>query len=136
MKLNKAVRKKYQEYKENAMVIHLETVEDIIRRHTDKPNAEELIQRERRRAAQRLIAEDRDSNGAREVLATDGNKGTFVVIEQCDDLALIESAIKQLRSKLVGIGRTHKKAALRRQVLRGQIHMEDLANKEGNGQPM
>lgn len=126
MKLNKAVRARFQEYKENAMILYKDEIVKIIKAHADPIDMNKLVEQEIGRAANRLMAGSRDSNGTRNILATEESDGTFVSIENCPNLEMINSVALQLRKKLIGMRKVYRKVEHRQKVLNGQIQMSDI----------
>ena len=126
MRIDKIVREMIREKIMDQPSIQVEDVMELIRVFAGKPDVDKLREQEFRRTAHRLLSSFRDASGAREVVAANDKDGTFVVIECCEDVKLINAVLKQLYTKMSGIEKTHKKAERRRTVLQGQIHMDDI----------
>lgn len=132
MRLSKAAKTAIKQSILCFPTLKIDDVENMIDEYGGEPDVEKLIKADRRRTARRYIASSKDENNIRNVLAIDDRSGTYIVLDQCDDVEKIEAVIAQLSRKVSGINNTIRKARRRRTVVvAGQIGIEEILNTKG-----
>lgn len=126
MKVHKEVRTLIENRILDKPDITIDEVVNLLKSYAERPDLKLLEERELRSTARRILASFRDGEGMREVFAADDKQHTFVVIERCEDLALLNQVHKQLTKKLRGTKKAVKKVAKRRIIVAGQISMEEM----------
>lgn len=95
------------------------------------PNDEELRRRYCGVAVNKIIAKQRDNNGVREILGRHANGGTeYIAINTCRDIEKLQTIDDKLMRNIHGLNKTQHKVSKRLGVLKGQLTMEFMRQRE------
>lgn len=118
----------------NSGKLEQEYVVKLMDLYCEKIDESKVLNQYKKARANRLIASFKDENGIRDCFTVkDGPIVTYVNISTTKELPLIKDVIGTLDKHLKGTNKSLQKAIKRRQVLEGQLSIEELnVNTEVN----
>lgn len=91
---------------------------------------QKILEKQKRARANRFMANFKDEDGTRKFFSVkDGTKTTYVDVNTTNEIILIDDVISTLCKQMKGLNKSIKKAKTRKQVLEGQVQIEELQCK-------
>lgn len=104
---------------------------DLVEGEVMLPDDEELRRRYCGVAVNKIIAKQRDNNGVREILGRRISGGTeYIAINTCKDIEKLQTIDDKLTRNIHGLNITQHKVSKRLGVLKGQLTMEFMRQRE------
>lgn len=108
-----------------------EYVIDLLKEYDDRPEITKLIEQYYSNKANRIMSSFKDEYGVRECFAIKQNNDLtkYISVSNSNSLVDIAKVEQQLNKKQRGLGKSLKKAKARKQVLEGQITIDEYTKQ-------
>jgi len=127
--MNKKVKEVLHDIMADTQNISQKKVIDLLKTYDDRPNEKELIEKEYKARASRLMASFKDKKNLREVYTIKNNKDASEYINisrsrEVDDLTKVRN---RLEKNMNGNARSLRKVETRLYFVKNQVTLEDIA---------